>query len=223
MKNKQQSSKTREWKGSAFLFLLFSLFTLSTNGRGLPLYKDNQPNQLDTLISGKRLIIKDTTKYDPSFIKGLKEQGNRKILLKDDSLLVWHRIFNGRKDTVVFGKFTIPTNLQLNKEIVFSTKDKAKSLILKRTNFTNIEYQLKNENKETIKSGTAILQSSFYFGAEMGRDENGKETVSRQYLNWGPDWTNIQVEIYQAKIASITYSLDPKAKKYQTISNLIRE
>lgn len=74
-----------------------------------------------------------------------------------------------------------------------------------------MDYQVKNAKKETVKSGTAILQSTFYLGAEMDHDENGKEIASEQYLNLDSDlgWTKIQVEIYQAKIASIVYCVDP--------------
>jgi hypothetical protein len=166
--------------------------------------------------------VKDTTQYASSFIKELKNSyaGYEELIVKDDSFLITSRSNQG----VFPYKYTIPTSLELNKETVFSTKNKDKSLVLKRTSYTNIEYLVKNK-KETLKSGTAILQSDFYLGAEMDNDENGKEIASRQYLNLNSalDWASLQVEIYDAEIASITYCVDPKAKIYETLSQLKRE
>jgi len=225
MMNKQKTSKAWRWKVATFLPLLALLLIFcGRKGNNVPVDQNKQENRLDTIINGKKLIVKDTTQYDSSFIKELKESyaGYETLIVKDDSFLITTHLKFPGKDTVVTHKYTIPTNLELNKEIVFSAKNEGKSLVLKRTNYTNIEYQIKNA-KETIKSGTAILQSTFYLGAEMDHDENGKEIVSRQYLNQGSDWAAITVELYDAKIASITYCVDPKAKKYETLSHLLRE
>lgn len=217
MMNKQNTGKTWRWKVVAFLPLL-ALLLIFCGGKGGKVDQNNQLNRLDTIIYGKRLIVKDTTQYASSFIKELKESymGYEALIVKDDSFLITSRSNQG----VFSYKYTIPTNLELNKEIVFWNRNKDKSLVLKRTNYTNIEYQVKNE-KETIKSGTAILQSTFYLGAEM--DDNGK-IASRQYLNLNSalDWASLQVEIYDAKIASLTYCVDPKAKIYETLSQLNR-
>ena len=233
MMNKQRTSNARHWKVVTFLPLLALLLLFcGRKGNNAPVVQGKQFNRLDTTISGKRLIVKDTTQYSPSFIKGLKEGlkegfkdgsvGYETISVSNDSLIDKYRFKNSSRDTVFIYKYTIPTNLELNKEIVFTTKNKDKSftLILKRTNYTNIEYQLKKE-RETIKSGIAILGSSFYFGAEMDHDQNGKETASRQYLD--SDWTIIKVEIYQARIASICYCVDQKTQKFETLSNFLRE
>ncbi len=227
MMNKQKSNSAWRWTAAAFLPML-ALLLIFCGGKGskVPVDQNKQLNRLDTIIYGKRLIVKDTTQYASSFIKKLKESyvGYETLIVKDDSLIIRHRMNNSRRDTIVLSKYTFPTNLELNKEIVFSTRNKDTSLVLKRTNYTNIEYQVKN-GKETIKAGTAILQSTFYFGAEFDHDENGKEIVSRQYFNLTSDldWAGIKVEIYQAKIASITYCVDPKANKFETLSKLLRE
>ncbi len=227
MMNKQKSNNAWRWKAAAFLPML-AVMLIFCGGKGskVPVDQNKQLNRLDTIINGKRLIVKDTTQYASSFIKQLKEayRGYEALIVKDDSLIIRYRMNNSRRDTIVLNKFTIPTTLELNKEIVFSTRNKDTSLVLKRTNYTNIEYQVKNE-KKTIKAGTAILQGTFYFAASMYHDENGKETVSRQYLNLTSDldWALIEVEIYQAKIASITYCVDPKANKFETLSKLSRE
>ncbi len=229
MMNKQKTSKAGLWKMAIILPLLALLLLFcGRKGNNAPIVQGKQFNRLDTTISGKRLIVMDTTQYDPSFIKELKEDhvGYETLTVKEDSFIIRNQFKNSRRDTVVMSKYTIPTNLELNKEIVFTTKNKDKSytLILKRTNYTNIEYQLKNE-RETIKSGIAKLQSSFHFGDEMDFDENGKEIASKQYLNLDSDldWASIEVEIHHARIASITYCVDPIAKKFVTLSHLLRE
>lgn len=218
MMNKQKPNKAWRWKVVAFLPLL-ALLLIFCSGKGSKVDQTKQLNRLDTIIYGKRLIVKDTNQYATSFIKQLKEDyvGYESLIVKDDSFLITSRVMG----ELHAYKYTIPTNLALNKEIVFWNRNKDKSLVLKRTNYTNIEYQVKNK-KETVKSGTAILQSTFYLGAEM--DDNGK-IASRQYLNLGSDldWAEIKVEIYDAKIASITYCVDAKAKKYETLSQLLRE
>lgn len=172
-------------------------------------------HQLDTLIAGRRLIIKDINQYDPSFVKGLKSGlGYETIKVIDDSLYYTYRP-NTRPDTLITYKYTIPTNLKQNKDISFSTiSDKIPfALLLKRTNYTNIQYQLKREG-ETIKSGVVILQSTFYFGKEGQDDEKGKPIYLEQYIDSKKCGAIIKVEIEQAKIATITWCVDAKSYKW---------
>ncbi len=183
---------------------------------------------LDTLISGKRLIIKDTTQYSSFFVHELKEMSCYESLkLIDDSLIVCS-IANTRPDSIVLKPFTsrnvFPTNLELSKEIRFSTKlqEKNFNLILKRTNFTNIGYQLK-QNGKTIKSGTAILQASFFFGAENMPDENGEQIFLNQYIDKKGFHSYILVDITKAERAAVTYCPDGKTEKYETLPIFIRE
>lgn len=186
-------------------------------------------NQLDTLISGKRLLIKDTTQYSSAFVYELKEMPKiyESIQLTDDSLIVTS-LANTRPDTLVLKPFTsrdvIPTNLELNKEIRFSTKlpERNFSLILKRTNFTNIEYQLKQDGK-TIKSGTEILNASFFFGAEVQDDENGKPMYLNQYSDKNKFASYLKIEISHAERATFTYCTDEKTGKYETLPMFFRE
>ena len=226
MMNKQKSQKAWKWTAVAFVPML-ALLLMAFGQRGQNVVHKSLSagkNQLDTLIAGKRLIIRDTTQYDASFIKGLKmSPGYEKIEVTDEDFYYNYRP-NTKPDTLITYKCTIPTNLELNKAIVFSTRNKDTSLVLKRTNYTNIEYQVKHK-KETIKAGTAILQSTFYLAAEIDHDENGKEIASEQYLNLTSDldWAELVVEIHQAKIATITYCVDPKAKKYKTLYKILRE
>jgi len=186
-------------------------------------------NQLDTLFSGNKLFIKDTTQYDPSFIRGLVEIAKiqTSFSLIDDSLIV-SSIAITSPDSIVNKPFTrkyvIPTNLELNKEIRFSTRlsERNFSLILKRTSFTNIEYQL-NANGETIKSGTAILSASFYFGDEVKGNEDGETIYLKQYNNNKGFASYLKVESKDASRATFTYCTDEKAEKYETLPIFFRE
>jgi len=228
MMNKPKSKKAWRWKAAAFLPLLALLLIAFGRPGGNTLAKNTgqQRNQLDTLINGKRLVIKDTTKYSSSFIKSLKSSfylGNETLKVIDDSFITTYRPKN-RPDTLVTYKYTIPTNLELNKETRFSTRDKDKSftLILKRTNYTNIEYQLKQEGK-SIKSGIAELQSTFYLGDEAQDDEKGKSIYLNQYLDMERCGAYIKVEIKEAKIATITYCVNEKAEKWEHLPVFKRE
>ncbi len=181
--------------------------------------------QLDTLIFGKRLIIKDTTSYSPYFIKGLKSsyQTYETLKVADDSLFITYRI-NTKPEKLITDQYAIPTNLELNKDITFSASLRGDpfTLILKRTNYTDIDYQLRQREK-TIKSGTVRLQSSFYFGAECQNDENGKSMYLRQYLDssrWG---TIVKVEMEHAQKATISYCINGKGAKQEELPVFSRE
>lgn len=94
-------------------------------------------------------------------------------------------------------------------------------MLLRRTNYTNIEYQLRQE-ETTIKSGMVILQSPFYFGAEGQDDEDGKPIYLRQYIDPKKCGAIIQVEIEQAKIANISWRTDENSDKWTSLPNVIR-
>ncbi len=207
------------------LFYLLAIALIASCANQKPVNSDKNPvaNQLDTLISGNKLFIKDTTQYDPSFIRGLVEMAKiqTSFTLVDDSLLVIS-VANTNPDSIVNKSFStmyhIPTNLELNTEIRFSTKlpEKAFSLILKRTNFTNIEYQIIKDVK-TIKTGKAILGAGYFFGAEVQDDENGKPMYLNQYNDNKGSASYLKVEINKAERATFTYCVDEKNGKYETL------
>jgi len=212
------------------LYLLsIALIASCANQKPINSAKKTVANQLDTLISGNKLFIKDTTQYDPSFIRGLVEIARIQTSFKliDDSLFVTS-VANTNPDSIVNKHFCsqdiLPTNLKLNKEIRFSNKlsDKAFSLILKRTNFTNVEYQLIQDGK-TIKSGTAILNASFFFGSEVQDDENGKPMYLNQYTDKTEFASYLKIEINRAERVTFTYCTDEKTVKYETLPMFTRE
>lgn len=187
-------------------------------------HEKKERNQLDTLIFGKRLVIKDTTQYSASFVNDLKQsKGYETLKVIDDSLFYTYRP-NTKPETLVTDKYAIPTNLEQNKEAVFLTKLRGNTftLILKRTNYTNIKYQLKQDEK-TIKSGVAMLQDSFYFGAENTIDEKGERIFLNQYIDKKGSETYIKIEIEHAERASVAYCVDEKTQKYETLPIFIKE
>lgn len=221
----QNSSKNFS---GVFAFLIMSILSTSVVIAGKPFESilPEQPNGLDTLIFGKRLVIKDTTQYSSTFIKQLKEgyMGYETLKVTDDSLIIASKIFNSKRDTLVLNKYLIPTNLQLNKEFEFSAREGARrfGLTLKRTNYTNIEYKLKLAGK-TIQSGMAMLQSSFYFGKEISHDKiTGKELLFDQYIDQSSHWAEIKVEIGKAGIV-LFITGDASVRKLGEIPELYRE
>ncbi len=158
---------------------------------------------LDTLINGKKLMVKDTTKYSPEFIQQLKQaiSVNESIKLIGDSIWVSSTIFNSRKDTLVTTTDIIPTVLKISEPYLYTTSDTSHNftLTLKRNNFTDIEYLLEKEGK-VIQKGTAMLQSTFYLAKEVSDDETGGQLFLDQYIDGSRNWAAIKIETSHGKI-----------------------
>jgi hypothetical protein len=214
-------------KMKKLLYLL--LIASCSNQKPVNSAKKLVANQLDTLISGNKLFIKDTTQYDSSFIRGLVKMARiqTSFRLIDDSLIVGS-VANTNPDSIIkkplTSRYSLPTNLDLNKESRFSTRlpDKNFSLTLKRTNFTNIEYQLKQDGK-ILKSGNAVLQASFFFGAEVQDEENGKPMYLNQYIDKKSFEAYLKIEINLAERATFTFCIDEKTGKYETLPMFFKE
>jgi hypothetical protein len=162
---------------------------------------------LDTFKQGGKLFINDTTKYSLYFINQLKSVcgPNDYIRIIDDSLFLYQGKFQNQ-DKVFLIKYKIPTELELNQETVYVTKlnENSYTLILQRTNYTDIEYKLKRAN-EIIKSGNALLQGTFILGAEGQENEKGDAMFLHQYLDTSKCGAIIKVEFYTAERATILY------------------
>ncbi len=109
-----------------------------------------------------KMDVKDSTEYDIDFISYWKYVKPYSLLITNDSIIV----NNNRNDPIL-----IPTDLIINQENYYESNinDTVYKLIVKRVNYTNIEYsiegKLKNESVFT-REGIAILESSFHLGAE---------------------------------------------------------
>lgn len=180
---------------------------------------------LDTLINGNRLIVKDTTQYASGFIRQLKESAtvNESLKLVGDSLWVASKIYNSQRDTVVSSVDLIPTVLKLNELYRFSSFDQLRNFVLtlKRTNYTDLEYNLELDGK-TIQAGIAMLQSTFFLAKEVFPGENGGDAMLfDQYIDGGAHWAAIKVETTEGKTVSFSTD-DAEVKKLGEIPMLTR-
>lgn len=166
---------------------------------------------LDTLINGKKLMVKDTTTYSPEFIRQLKRDAsvNESIKVIGDSIWVTSKMFNSRRDTVVTFVDLIPTVLKLSESYRFISADQERNfaLTLKRTNYTDIEYSLELGGK-AIQQGTAMLQSNFY----LGKEADSGQMFLDQYIDGGTHWAAIKIETNEGKTV-IFVSADSEVKK----------
>jgi len=106
--------------------------------------------------------IKDSTAYDIGFLNYWRHVKPYSLKITNDSIIV---------DSEFNDPILIPTDLTLNKEChyVSNVNDTTYLLIVKRVNYTNIEYLIEGNLKNGIifsRTGVAILESSFHLGAE---------------------------------------------------------
>lgn len=193
-----------------------------------PVAKKSSPDKafmLDTLINGKQLLVKDTTQYAPEFIRQLKEDAavNESLKLVGDSLWVTSKMDNSRDDRLRTWLNPIPTVLKLNESYRFSSPDANRnfSLTLKRTNYTDLEYNLELDGK-TIQTGKAVLQATFYLAKEVFPIKDSvQQMLFDQYIDGGAHWAAIKVETTEGKTVSFL-STDAEVKKLGEIPMLTR-
>ncbi len=107
-------------------------------------------------------IVKDSAQYDIKFLNYWRHVKPYSLAITNDSILV-NKEYNN--------PILIPTDLPLNKESYYELKSSNTiyQLTVKRINYTNIEYTIKEKTKHKIffsRQGTAILEPSFHLGAE---------------------------------------------------------
>src|ERR1039457_3572729 len=116
-----------------FLFLFFGFMSPSKFDNG---NKGNyEINQL--LKSGKRFVVQDSTQYSPTFISELR------VLVDAYNSILSMRVSGTQIIINESDSSTIPTQLPVNKEVVFEAQveNKRFRLLLNRFNITNINYQ----------------------------------------------------------------------------------
>lgn len=216
-----------------------------------PVAKKSSPDKafmLDTLINGKQLLVKDTTQYGSEFINQLKQivASGESFKVIGDSVWVPLKLIKPPKDTVVTSVDLIPqiglsmsttttwdvttttvelipTVLKLNESYRFASTDQDRNfaLTLKRTNYTDLEYNLELDGK-TIQSGKAMLQATFYLAKEVfpGK-EGGDQMLFDQYIDGGAHWAAIKVETTEGKTVSFLSDV-AEVKKFGEIPLLSR-
>ena len=169
--------------------LLVSMAFLASCGVGKSVKGQFEINQ--TLKSGKRFFVQDSSQYSPNFISEL-----RTLNVEYDSVrLIGKYLIMNESDTCL-----IPTELPVNKMVYYqATKgDTVYELGLKRINFTNIDYDFRVNNK-LIKTGQAVLPATFYLGSESAGLDNGEFIYLTQYFDTKEIWTCIKIEEGSAK------------------------
>jgi hypothetical protein len=185
--------------------LLYSSSSISLNA---------QNHELNTLVFGKKLFIKDTTKYAPSFINEFKSIYNQydTVRIIDDTIYLFDNV-KTIPDTIL-----IPTELTLNQEVDYQTtfNDTLFILQIKRINYTSIDYKLLR-NSLVIKVGTASLQATFFFGPEGQPGEDNNPLWLNQYLDDSDCGSIIKVEMVNPRRATIGYCFNKVNKEYKEL------
>jgi len=130
--------------------------------------------------------IKDEIKYSENFISQFKKYHGiyetvSLIELIEDTIIV----NSDRKDTII-----IPTDLPLNKMIIYEKLEKEKKQILtvKRINISTLEYnyyEIINGKKVNERQGTADLDPTFHYAAEgTFEDENENIYGMNKYVDY---------------------------------------
>jgi hypothetical protein len=154
------------------------------------------------------IYIKDKSQYDQKFIDGLADY-NQPIKLIDNYIVAGN-------DTTYF-----PEDIQLNKVTTFkASKDSLKyELTVKRINLTSLSYTFTITDRDNktidIKSGKAILGSTFFIGPEGDNDIAGGYGSQEYRDNRNESWLSIRIEMGKAtdgvQRAKINYGSDNKA------------
>lgn len=166
--------------------ICFAILLLACNSEKNKSQSTNS-NNLDHQTESNLIKITDISQYDPLFIEGLKEYENP-IILNENYIEIENE------------KVTFPEVLSLQKPTIFTGNDKQYNykLILNRQNLTNVNYEfvLTDKNGKNIDqiSGTAILPSLFFLGADSFEDESNESHLAVVYNDFKKDkWVNIMV------------------------------
>ena len=171
--------------------VMFTMTLWSCNSQSSKTEGNSSTEPLKTELAAENkptIFIKDSSLYDPAFVKGLKDYN-------EPLQLIGNYVIAGT-DTIWF-----PEDLPLNKHLEFkATKDHQNYLLsVSRTNLTNLSYsfQLTDEKDKLIdsKSGNAVLGSMFFLASETDNDsETGEVYGSYEYWDNSNDcWFAIRI------------------------------
>ena len=164
-----------------------------------------------------KFYIKDKTKYSKQFISEFKKYHGiyETVSLIEDTII----INNDRKELII-----IPTDLPLNKIIVYKNEDKEneQTLSVKRVNISTLEYnyyKIVNGRKVNERQGKADLQPIFYYGAE-GTFEDKDENIygMNRYIDYSEKdcWTYIYIGVRSIEKSFLIYGCENDRYKFRT-------
>ncbi|MCK3684305.1 hypothetical protein [Maribellus sp. YY47] len=168
-----------------------------------------------TLQSGKRFFVQDSSVYAPEFISGL-----RKLDSEYDSVrLIGNYLIINTADTS-----WIPTALPLDELVNYRATrgDTVYSLGVKRISYTTIDYEFK-VNDIRIKTGQVTLPAQFIFGLEFTEIGANEAIPMVQYFDQNGIWTCIKIESGTARrIDFQMQSENDSTKNYMQVPVLTR-
>ena len=162
-----------------------------------------------TLKSGKKFFVQDSSQYSPDFISELRTLDGTYNTIR----LIGKYLIIKESDTCL-----IPTELPINVTVNYQAikGDTAYRLGLKRVNYTNIDYDFW-VNDKLIKSGQVLLPADLCFGYET-IDDNGELVPLTQYFDKKDIWTCIKIEIgYANRVDFYMQSDNDSTKNYKNV------
>ena len=164
--------------------------------------------------------IKDETMYSENFISEFKFKFGmyEKVSLIEDTIAIYDSILNGVKEDISI----IPTNLPLNKTVIYSKTEKNKKQVLtvKRINISTLEYnyyEIVNGKKTNNRQGIADLNPSFYLSSKMFDDGDGLVGMY-EYADYSEKdcWTYIYIEVESIEKSCLIYGCETDRNKFRT-------
>jgi hypothetical protein len=153
-------------------------------------------NQL--LKSGKRFVVQDSTQYSPTFISELR------VLVDAYNSILSMRVSGTQIIINESDSSTIPTQLPVNKEVVFEAQveNKRFRLLLNRINITNINYQFYIDDSLN-RNGQVILSPLFSCLTEKTTKIKDMSAIKMsQYFEYKECTVDILVELINSKRAA---------------------
>ena len=161
--------------------------------------------------------IKDETKYSENFISKFKKYFGmyETVSLIEDTIIV---------NNDIEGLIIIPTDLPLNKTVVYGKTEKEKEYILtvKRIYLATLEYnyyEIVNDKKINEKQGLADLPPSFILAcAGTFEDENEMTYGMNEYIDNSEKgcWTYIYIGVGSIKKSFLVHGCDTNRNKFRT-------
>jgi hypothetical protein len=169
-----------------------------------------------TLKSGKRFYVQDSSQYSSDFIDELRALDSQ----YDSVRLIGKDLIINKSDTSV-----IPTELPINVNVNYQVikGDTTYRLGLKRINYTNIDYEFR-VNDKLIKTGQIILPAGFIFGSEFTKTDSENAIPLTQYFDKKGIWTCIKIEIGNAnRIDFYMQSDNDSTKNFKNVPILTKK
>ena len=197
------------------LLIIFSLIGFGCS-RTIDKSQKGQFEINQTLKSGKRFFVQDSSQYSPDFINELKTLDSQ----YDSVRLIGKDLIINKSDTSEI-PIELPINEIVNYQVVKA--DTTYKLGLKRINYTNIDYEF-SVNDKLIKTGQIILPAGFFLGPEYAAVDYQNAIPLTQYSDKNGIWTCIKIEIGNAnRVEFYMQSDNDSTKNFKNVPILMKK